>query len=170
MTDTARLAQTSRHFRIADIDLADSEVASDVHAIQMAAYALEAGLLQITATEFPPLLRSMEDLQSDGGLYIAALLGEEIIAAASVEPADEGRCACIASFAVAPEFKRQGVGKKLLAEILRRNESTDVMVSTGAKNLPALGLYMQFEFVERTRKSVGPAKLELVLLCRASPG
>jgi ribosomal protein S18 acetylase RimI-like enzyme len=167
MTDTVRLAPTVHELRIGEIDLADIAVASNVHAVQMAAYALEAALLQVTAQEFPPLQRSTEDLQSDGSQYIAVHLGEELIAAASVELSDDGRCACIASFVVAPEFQRQGVGKKLLADIVRRNAFAELTVNTAVKNLPALGLYRQFEFVESTRGMVGSANLELVQLCRS---
>jgi hypothetical protein len=65
MTHPTR-SEADREFRLAEIDLALFSEASDVHAIHMAAYALEASMLNLNCGEFPPLLRSAEDLQSDG--------------------------------------------------------------------------------------------------------
>ena len=149
-----------------EIDHTRVAVASRIHSIHAAAYALEAILLGIAAEEFPPLRRTVADLRSDRACYFVAVLTDEIVAAASVERAVGDRCASIASFVVAPEVQRQGVGARLLSGIVARHEPADLAVETAVGNLPALGLYTKFDFVETQRRLVSSLQLELVELRR----
>ena len=65
---------------------------------------------------------------------------------------------------VAPEFRRKGFGRHLVAEIIRRarSQSTEVLtVQTSTENAPALGLYasLGFEQVDSTTLYRLPAEL-----------
>jgi ribosomal protein S18 acetylase RimI-like enzyme len=148
------------------IDHRQLVVAQQLHAVQMIAYAQEARLLG--AVYFPPLERTVEEVQASAEEYFAALLDGKLVGAASVRPDPEGMGTNIASLVVAPQFQRRGVGTALLGRVLTAHGNNELTVQTGAKNLPALALYARFGFVELRRWSVGREPLELVKLRRVS--
>jgi ribosomal-protein-alanine N-acetyltransferase len=61
----------------------------------------------------------------------------------------------IANFAVSPEFRRKGIGRRLMEEVLgqsREKGCTSVILSVRESNLPAESLYTEFGFVEVGRR------------------
>ena len=143
-------------------------VAERIHAVQLAAYAQEAALLQVK--HFPVLQRTSVDVKSSKERFLGAFAGNDLVGAVSIETGPKSTQRCIASLVVAPSHQRQGIGRLLLAAALHECASSVVTVSTGAKNLPALALYAELGFVECARRSLGPETLELVTLRRSPAG
>jgi ribosomal protein S18 acetylase RimI-like enzyme len=148
--------------RIQFVDHRTLLIAQQLHAVQMVAYAQEAKLLG--AIYFPPLDRTVNEVQATDELFLAAFMSQELVGAASVWPDPEGMGMNIASLVVAPRFQRQGIGTALMASVLATHGSGRITVQTGAKNLPALSLYARAGFVELRRWFVGREPLELVKL------
>lgn len=162
--------------RCARINHRDAAVAAAVHAIQMAAYTQEAALLGIT--DFPPLRRTVADIQADDARYFGALIDDELVGVVSME--EDGKvkedaevkedwdeaALFIASLVVAPAWQRRGVARQLLARLLADAGNRPVRVTTGAANAPALALYAAFGFVEESRRELGPEALNVVTLRR----
>lgn len=142
----------------------DRAVAEGIHSVQMAAYAQEARLLE--ASYFPPLERTVEDIQRSDELFLGVVEDGEIIGALSMWPDEEPGATNIASLVVAPHRQHQGIGRLLLATALEQCAHTVLTVSTGAKNAPALALYAQFGFQECRRRLVGSEPVEVIKLRR----
>jgi ribosomal protein S18 acetylase RimI-like enzyme len=148
-------------FSITPLDHRSREVAQRIHAIQRAAYRLEADLLGVT--HFPPLERSAEDVQISLEEFWGASEGEELLGVIGIERLDAAEI-LISSLTVAPAHHRRGVGRALVQAVLGTRGSCVMVVSTGAKNEPALQLYKQLGFLERRRRLVGLEPVEVVEL------
>jgi ribosomal protein S18 acetylase RimI-like enzyme len=147
---------------VAPIDHRDVRIAERLHAIQMAAYAQEAQLLD--ARHFPPLDRTVADVQASQERFLGAFWEAELMGTVSIE--DGAGCSelVISSLTVAPGCQRRGVARALLSAVLGDSRSKIVRVSTGARNAPAIALYSAFGFVEHARRTVGVDELPLVEL------
>lgn len=143
------------------LDHRSREVALRIHAIQMAAYRLEAVLLGVR--HFPPLERSVEDVQSSSDRFWGAKGGGELLGVISLERSGAVEI-LISSLTVDPAYHRRGAGRALVQAVLGTRGSCSMMVSTGAKNEPALQLYRQLGFLERRRRYVGLEPVEVVEL------
>ena len=139
-------------------------VAEGIHSVQMAAYAQEAKLLE--ARDFPPLERTIEDIQSSDELFLGVVEDSEIVGAISLSPDEEPGAMNITSLVVAPHRQHQGIGRLLLAAALEQSGHAVLTVSTGAKNARALALYEQFGFSEYRRRRLGSELLEVIKLRR----
>jgi ribosomal protein S18 acetylase RimI-like enzyme len=144
------------------LDHHDLSVAERIHAIQMAAYVQEAALLGTVS--FPPLQRQVVDVQRAEGHFLGAFLDGQLGGTLSVELGSVKHEITISSLTVDPAFQRRGLGRALVAAVIREFAFRSLTVSTGARNLPALGLYAQFGFVEFGRRRVGEEQLEVVEL------
>jgi ribosomal protein S18 acetylase RimI-like enzyme len=133
----------------------------------MAAYAQEARLLE--AKYFPPLERTVEDIQGSDELFLGVIEDGEIVGALSIWPDEEPGAMNIASLVVAPHRQHQGIGRLLLAAALQQCAHAVLTVSTGAKNAPALALYAQFGFQEYRRRLLGSEPVEVIKLRRNLP-
>ena len=151
--------------RIEVVDHKDPRVALQIHAVLMPAYAQEAALLR--TSEFPPLERTVEDVQSEGGRYLGAIDGDVIVGALRYEPDEEPGQMLIGSLVVHPTHQRRGIASALITEVLRMQDGEVFAVSTGAGNVPAIGLYRRFGFKEYRFGTIGPEALPLVKLRRA---
>jgi ribosomal-protein-alanine N-acetyltransferase len=61
----------------------------------------------------------------------------------------------IADFAVSPDFRRRGIGRKMMEKVLREAEErgcTNLILSVRESNLPAVRLYTSHGFVEIHRR------------------
>ena len=150
--------------RIEQVAHRSFEVAQQLYAVQMRAYALEARLLG--AVYFPPLERTVDDMRNSTEMFLAAGFEDQIVGAASTWPDDDGMVINIASLVVAPSHQRQGIGRKLMAAVLVRHGGEGLTVQTGVKNVPAISLYKSLGFAELRRWFVGREPLELVKLRR----
>jgi ribosomal protein S18 acetylase RimI-like enzyme len=148
-------------FTIALLDHRSRELAQRIHAIQIAAYRLEADLLGVK--HFPPLERSIEDVQGSPDEFWGAREGEELLGVIGLEKVNAAEI-LISSLTVAPTHHRRGVGRVLVQAALGARSSCALVVSTGAKNEPALHLYKQLGFVEHRRRFVGLEPVEVVEL------
>jgi ribosomal protein S18 acetylase RimI-like enzyme len=103
-------------------------------------------------------------------MHLGALRGEELLGAVSIGPDDEAGQLCITSLVVHPAHQRRGVGRALLAEVLRLGPTQVFAVSTGAANTPALALYREFGFVAYRHGTMGKESLPVVKLRRLPSG
>jgi ribosomal protein S18 acetylase RimI-like enzyme len=154
------------HATIRPIDHEDVGTASELLALQLRAYAQEAELPG--AIYFPPLERTVEEIQSCAESFRAAVLDGKMVGAASVWDDEEGLGTNLASLVVDPPFQRRGIGRALLASVVATHGGGDLTVQTGVKNIPALALYREYGFIELRRWLVGREPLELVKLARAA--
>lgn len=61
----------------------------------------------------------------------------------------------IANFAVSPEYRRRGIGRRLMQEVILESKEkgcTSVILSVRESNLPAENLYQEFGFKEVGRR------------------
>lgn len=142
----------------------DFKVAAEILAVQHRAYEQEAALLRVD--RFPPLDRVVTDIQTSTDTFFGANIDGVLVGVASLETAVDMATACISSLTVAPDFQRRGIASALLSMLLKAARTSPVVVSTGARNEPALVLYQQFGFgVVKTRR-LDEFDLELVELRR----
>lgn len=144
----------------------ESMVSERIHQIQMAAYAQEAKLLG--AVSFPPLERTVNDIEVSKECFFAAYLDGVMIGIIALEDVHANSAIRISSLVVLPAFQRMGVARVLLSAVVEKFAARTLMVSTGLKNTPALALYAQFGFVEIARRLMGAEKLPIVELSRAA--
>jgi ribosomal protein S18 acetylase RimI-like enzyme len=137
-------------------------IASSIHSVQLAAYSQEAQLLGVS--KFPPLERTVDDVQVSDELFFGASLGGALVGVVAMEASEGQPRVCISSLVVLPEAQRSGVASALLREVLCRYTQNTLVVSTAAENTPALALYKRFGFIERARSFAG--ELDLVQLER----
>ena len=150
--------------RIQLVNHRDLLMAQQIHAVQMIAYTQEANLLG--AIFFPPLERTVTEVQTSDEMFLAAFMGDDLVGAASVWPDPEGVGINVASLVVTPQFQRRGIGAALMGSVLATHGNGAITVQTGVKNIPALSLYEQAGFTEIRRWFVGREPLELVKLLR----
>ena len=156
----------ARTFDVLRIDHTSEVIARHIRAVQMHAYAQEAELL--AAVDFPPLRRTVDDIRSSEEEFFGAYSDDHLVGSISVQSSPGSASKTICSLVVVPPFQRRGVAKQLMEAIQRLYRGHDLVVQTGAKNVPALNLYAQFGFAERERFSVGSEPLEIVVLCRSA--
>jgi len=150
--------------RVIRVDHAIEAIAQDIHAVRMSAYAQEARLLGVA--DFPPLRCTVDDIRSSHEEFFVAYLAERLLGCISVQSERHGTSTSICSLVVAPAFQRRGVAKKLMAEVLRLYGQGTLMVQTGVRNEPAIGLYTLFGFSESQRWPFGQELLEVIELRR----
>lgn len=143
----------------------DPKTAAAIHAVQMVAYAQEARLLGIR--KFPPLERTVCDIQISAEQFFAAFDDETLVGVISVGPDECPEVKNIVSLVVNPARQREGIASLLLHKLIENYGAGPITVQTAAKNLPALALYAKFGFVEIKRWFVGKEALELVRLHRS---
>lgn len=147
---------------IIQLDPNDENVATRVVEIQRAAYRVEADLIGFDGipqmNESVAEVRSRTSMQWRGAVHDGQLVG--IIA--WEESADE---IAIDRLAIDPNAARQGHGRRLMQSV---PSDRLTLVSTGAKNLPALSLYesMRFDRIGETELAPG---VFLAHLSRAEP-
>jgi ribosomal protein S18 acetylase RimI-like enzyme len=151
---------------IRPIDHREPDVARRIHALLDLAHAQEArGLGRAGRAGAAP---SAQDIQSSIAFYLGAFDGDRFVGAASLAPDDEPGQIGIALLCVAASHQRQGIGRSLVVEALRRGETMAFSVSAAADNAAALALYRGLGFVAYRRGTLGPDRLAMLKLRRAA--
>ena len=150
--------------RMSDLDPRDADTAARIQAVLLPAHAQEAALLRVDGPA--PPARSLADLQSSGEQFIGAWCGDQLAGVLSVKHGDDAGQRCIALLVVHPRHQRQGVARRLMATLLQREPQQPHVVSTGARNTPALTLYARCGFNLHRQGTLGAAALPMVQLLR----
>lgn len=151
--------------RIAPLALADRATALQLHGVLQRAYAQEAQRLGLR--DFPPLARSVFDLQASPACHLGAWVDGRIVGGlAFAADGDEPGQWLIESLVVDPPYQRRGWASRLLAAALSRRPQAVFAVATAAANAPALALYRGFGFEGWRRGTIGPQALPLLKLRR----
>ncbi|MBT2685256.1 GNAT family N-acetyltransferase [Bacillus sp. ISL-37] len=133
---------------IREINLEVIMECAEVLDLQRKSYKIEAGL--IGTDEIPPLKETFEQLQDCGETFIGCYIEGRLAGAVSFKK--EGEVIDIYRMMVHPEFFRRGIAQKLIAQLEQIGYS-EIIVSTGAANTPAVKLYEKLGF-ERQEDSV----------------
>lgn len=151
---------------VREVDLSDDRLARELLAVQVAAYAIEAELIDYP--QLPPLFETIDALRQSGERFLAAFDGEELVGATSFAESDD--VLDIGRMVVSPAHMRRGIASRLLAAVeALRDGRESVTVSTGEANVPAIRLYERHGFEIETRRTL-PDGLRLVgLRKRAEP-
>lgn len=155
--------------RIAPLDPRDAAVARQLHGVWSRAYTQESTLLGLK--DFPPLDRSVQDLQASTDHFIGAWRGDTLLGAVALardaeSPPASAPPLAINTLIVDPAHQRQGVARLLMNAVLQQARGAALTVATGAANAPALALYAEFGFALYRRGSMGPDELPVVQLRR----
>jgi ribosomal protein S18 acetylase RimI-like enzyme len=132
---------------IKKLDNSNAEVANQIFIIFQNSYKVEAQL--IGTLDFPPLSRSVRDIENSESLFYG--FSENECLAAIVEIVIEGKHLEINSLTVAPLHFRKGIADKLISYILENVNFSEAIVETAVVNTPAINLYKKHGFVEFKR-------------------
>lgn len=164
-TDQLKPAAARSLVSIEALDHRNPSVAAAMHVVWSLAYAQEAALLGVR--HFAPLQRTVQDLQASADFYLGARVADELLGVLCIGPDDEPAQLCITALVVHPKAQRQGLGRLLVQDALRRGEGMAFAVATGAGNGPALALYRGLGFAAYRRGTMGPEGVDVVKLRRA---
>ena len=138
---------------VARLDLSDTEVAVQPHALQRQAYEVEAGI--VGSTEIPPLRETLLELQSSGETFLGALVEGRLVGAISWRVL--GETIDLHRLVVDPKHFRRRIGVALVRAALAAEPSvTRAIVQTGADNEPAKTLYLREGFEQTDEVEVVP--------------
>jgi GNAT superfamily N-acetyltransferase len=130
------------------LDITDPETAGAVLQLQRRSYRLEAKL--IGSDRIPPLQETVDELRSCAEEFLGAVADGQLAGATSWRFSDG--VIDIHRLVVDPEHHRRGVGACLLRRVLDMEPTAArAIVQTGAKNAPAIALYLREGF-ERTEE------------------
>jgi len=121
----------------------EDSVATQIHALAQAAYALEAQ--RIGCADFPPLRESPNDFRQSGDTFHVFRQSGAIIGALSFDRGTD--LVTITRLVVSPLHLRQGVATALLTDLERRlPPRARLTVSTAQANTPAIRLYQRLGY------------------------
>jgi 8-oxo-dGTP pyrophosphatase MutT (NUDIX family)/GNAT superfamily N-acetyltransferase len=132
------------------IDLNVIMKCAEVLDLQRKSYKIEAHL--IGTEEIPPLKETFEELQVCGETFIGCYIEGRLAGAVSFKK--EGEVIDIYRMMVHPDFFRRGIAQKLIAQ-LEQIRYSEMIVSTGAANTPAMKLYEKLGFERQDDSVVG---------------
>lgn len=136
---------------IKKMDISNSKFAKEVLNIQIPSYKVEAEIINFY--DIPPLKDTVESLQECGETFFGYYLEEELCGAISIKV--EKNVIDIHRLIVNPIHFRKGIAKKLLEFIESYFEDIEtIIVSTGAKNAPAVNFYENNGFSKIGERSV----------------
>ncbi|WP_199609513.1 GNAT family N-acetyltransferase [Flocculibacter collagenilyticus] len=138
-------------------------VAQQIYTVFQRSYQVEAQLIGVS--DFPPLSRSVDDIQSADTLFFGFF--EDNCLAAVIEIALEDKILEIDSLTVDPAHFRKGIANKLIKHVLSVTNYRQAKVETAVANMPAIVLYQKHGFVEYKRwtPSHGIEKVAMSLEC-----
>jgi len=107
------------------------------------AYKIEAQILGLH--NFPPLKRTIRDIQEAKTIFYGGWQASTLIAAMEIEAVNQKQFH-VNSFGVSSTHFRQGFGSELLAGVLDKLDWRRATVSTAVANTQALNLYQKHGF------------------------
>jgi ribosomal protein S18 acetylase RimI-like enzyme len=134
-------------------------VAREILEVQRAAYLQES--LLIDYPNLPPLKETLADIKGSDEIFLVHFTEDTVTGVLSYSVKEKSLK--IQRLIVHPTFARQGIGQALLKEILQLPGIKHFIVSTAAKNTPALHLYEKNGFAIIDRHTL-PDGLDLVTL------
>jgi len=127
------------------LQLSNQAVAQEILALQLPAYRVEAEIIGSDA--IPALRDTVESLMSCGETFYGWV--EEGELAGAIAYKIEDGALDIHRLIVHPNHFRKGIGRKLLQYVLQDHAHLKkFIVATGAKNVPAIQLYLSEGFIE----------------------
>lgn len=128
---------------IVNIDITNMKVAEAILKLQLESYRIEAELIDFY--EIPPLLDTIDTLRNCGETFLGYVSDGEIVGAISFKKNDT--LLDIHRLMVDPNHFKKGIARKLLNYVeCFDHQITEMTVSTGTKNIPAINLYNHFGF------------------------
>ena len=119
-------------------------IAKKIHCVFQVSYAIESKLLDVK--DFPPLKRSINDLQKSNTSFFGFWKDECLAAVIEIEKFETSIDIC--SLIVDPVYFRQGIATKLLRFARKYFNSETITVETALANKAAISLYKNFGFKE----------------------
>ncbi|MGW6574104.1 GNAT family N-acetyltransferase [Streptomyces sp. NPDC054945] len=154
--------------RIRGLDLGDDALATAVHRIGRAAYAVEAELIGFDG--IPALGESLAEMRHTGLRWVGAFSGDGTLAGFLAWAPVPDRGVSIDRLCVDPAWFRRGVASLLLRHALTELfPGRPVEVTTGAANAPAVALYRRMGFTRGPDFSPVPG-LTMASFGRAAEG
>jgi ribosomal protein S18 acetylase RimI-like enzyme len=130
-------------------DIREASVASQIHALQQAAYSVEAQ--RIGCIDFPPLRETLDELQHSTDCFLVFAEEGSIIGCLSYEWAEA--CTMITRLVVSPRHFRRGIARALLRTLDSRLPVGSVICArTADRNEPAIRAYEQQGFSTVSRE------------------
>ena len=125
------------------IDHQKHSVAEEMLKIQIPAYRKEAEIIGFEG--IPQLSETIEDIKVSKEIFVGKYNKEQLLGFISYEY--EGTVMDICRLVVHPDHFRKGIASELLQHVLNTaHKGVSIIVSTGAKNIPALALYERHHF------------------------
>ena len=132
---------------ITKLDNSNEDVANQIFTVFQNSYKIEAQL--IGTIDFPPLLRSVKDIENSKTEFYGFIENECLDAI--VEIVIEGQQLGIDSLTVDPNYFRKGIASKLISYVLEIISFSEAIVETAVVNLPPINLYKKYGFIEFKR-------------------
>ena len=132
---------------ITKLDHSNEDVAHRIYNIFQNSYKIEAQI--IGAVDFPPLLRSVNDIEASKTQFYGLNENSQLVAV--IEIALENTHLEIHSLTVEPQYFRKGIANRLITYILNMIVFSKATVETAVANTPAINLYKKHGFVEFKR-------------------
>ncbi len=130
---------------IKNLDITNQDIAKDVLEVQIPAYKVEAEIIQFF--DLPPLKDTVESLANCGETFIGFYHDGELCGVISYKV--ENSVIDIHRLVVHPGHFRKGIARRLLDFVEKSfDDSYSYIVSTGAKNSPALAFYEKNGFTK----------------------
>jgi len=124
------------------IDIKEKRIAARIQEIQLASYQIEAEL--IAFANLPPLRDTIQDLTTCGEIFYGYVVEGTIVGAVSYTiEADHLR---ICRMMVHPAYFRRGIADQLITHLMDKYPALMKVVTTGARNTPAIRLYQKHGF------------------------
>lgn len=135
------------------LDHKEKGTAEKMLAIQLPAYQIEAELIEFEG--IPQLNDTPQSIMSSEEVFLGYF--EQSALAGFISYTETNELIDICRLVVHPNHFRKGIASSLLKDLLaNKKKSQEVIVSTGAKNNPAIKLYEHFGFVKMEDIEVAP--------------
>lgn len=142
---------------IEKIILKDAKIAEEFLNLQQLSYRVEAEIIGFA--QIPPLFETIQDLLDSEEHYLGYFDDGKLVGALSYEMSNEENIVSvhICKMIVHPEHFKKGIASQLLRHLFEhKTDADEFVVSTGAKNDPAIQLYKKFGFVTAFEEQVHP--------------